>query len=65
MCENIGSLKKCRGEHNRGKPDFERGNSLEEKKRSLRVRKGGLWGVIKSKSLIGTNWKSLQDHPPS
>ncbi|OGU26755.1 MAG: hypothetical protein A2X66_03540 [Ignavibacteria bacterium GWA2_54_16] len=28
MVENIGSIKKCQGENNRGKPDFARGNSL-------------------------------------
>lgn len=64
MCENIGSLKKCRGEHNRGKPDFARGNSLEEKKRSLRVRKGRLVGSHQ-KQIADRNQLEKPSRPPT
>lgn len=66
MNENIGSLKKSRPEHNREKPDFARGNSLDEQKGAFLVRKAGWKKVIKNTSLkaIEREWegKTLQHH---
>ena len=65
MCENIESLKKCRGEHNRGKPDFARGNSLEGKERSYQGRRGGVQKVGRNEPLVEINRKCLQNYAVS